>query len=270
MLLLLTEISRTKLSFQERGELAKNSVAKKLFSIMSTKETNLCVAADLTNQAAILNLVEAIGPFICLLKTHIDIVEDFNPKFIDALKDLAKKYNFLLMEDRKFADIGNTVALQYGKGVYKIAEWADLVTAHSLPGPAILKGLSSVVADKENDRGVFLLAELSSADTLIGSKYAEDTISVATGTQSGLVTGIVCQTKTLITVPGLIQLTPGVKIDDVSDNLGQQYNTPEYVVSEKGADIAVVGRGIIEAKCPQTAAKLYRDRLWAAYIKRIA
>lgn len=237
---------------------------------MHTKETNLCVAADLTSSAAILNLIESIGPHICLLKTHIDIVEDFTAEFIVALQKLSKKHNFLLMEDRKFADIGNTVALQYSKGVYKISEWADLVTAHSLPGPAILKGLGSVLTNNPNDRGVFLLAELSSADTLIGLKYAEDTIAVATGVHKDLVTGIVCQTKTLVNDPGLIQLTPGVKIDDVSDNLGQQYNTPEYVMREKGADIAVVGRGIIEAQFPESAAKLYRERLWKAYVERIA
>lgn len=86
---------------------------------------------------------------------------------------------------------------------------------------------------------------------------------------SDFVAGIVAQSADLVKDPGLIQLTPGVKLEAGGDNLGQQYNTPEYVMKEKGADIAVVGRGIINSKNPGEMAKTYRDRLWEAYLGRI-
>lgn len=69
--------------------------------------------------------------------------------------------------------------------------------------------------------------------------------------------------------PGLIQLTPGVQLDSKGDDLGQQYDSPESVVLDRGADVAVVGRGITKATDPSIAAKKYRDVLWAAYNKRI-
>jgi len=45
---------------------------------------------------------------------------------------------------RKFADIGNTVKLQYTKGLFQIAQWADLVTVHVLPGEGIVQALEQV------------------------------------------------------------------------------------------------------------------------------
>ena len=261
-------LDRMRMSFEDRSVLATCPLAKQLLQLMATKKSNLCIAADLTKSVEILNVAEAVGPYICLFKTHVDIIEDFTESFITSLKSVAQKHNFLIMEDRKFADIGNTVALQYSKGIFNISNWADLVTAHSLPGSGILKGLQSVLADSES-RAVFLLAELSSSGNLISPKYSEDTIKLATSSEGiGFVAGIVCQNKDIIVSPGLIQLTPGVQIDETSDVLGQQYNTPELAVIEKGADIAVVGRGILKAKNVEVAAKLYRDRLWAAYIER--
>lgn len=127
---------------------------------MAVKKTNLCLSVDLTTTKQILDLLEKVGEHVCLVKTHVDIIEDFNADFISRLKQLADRFNFLILEDRKYADIGNTVSLQYSKGLYKVAEWADCVTVHSLPGDGILKALNSVTNGVS--RGVFLLAEMSS------------------------------------------------------------------------------------------------------------
>lgn len=84
------------------------------------------------------------------------------------------------------------------------------------------------------------------------------------------VVGVVCQTRELLTSPGLVQLTPGVRLSATGDGLGQQYVDPRAAVIDKGADLVVVGRGVLEAPDRAAEANKYRQILWDAYLERVA
>ncbi|KAF2789319.1 orotidine-5'-phosphate decarboxylase [Melanomma pulvis-pyrius CBS 109.77] len=116
-------------------------LASYLLRLMSIKQTNLCLSADVETAAELLAVAEEVGDAICILKTHCDTVSDWSERTAKALKEIARRKHFLVFEDRKFADIGETVRKQYTGGFHRIADWAEITNAHILPGPAIVDAL---------------------------------------------------------------------------------------------------------------------------------
>ncbi len=252
------------LAYEDRANLATHPLAKHLFHLMASKKSNLALAADVTRKEELLALADQCGPEICVFKTHIDVIEDFDLQLVKQLQELAKKHQFLIFEDRKFADIGHTVQLQYQAGVYHIANWADIVNAHSLPGPGIVEGLKKV--GMPLSRGLLLLAEMSSKGNLINPAYTEATLALAKQ-HKDFVIGFIAQHR-LSDDPDFIYLTPGVGLAEEAEKLGQNYLHPTKVIVENGCDIIIVGRGIYRDKSPRQAAQQFRELGWQAYQQR--
>ena len=69
------------LTYAERAQVALHPLARHLFLLMEKKKTNLGLAADVTRQDQLLQMAQDLGPYICVFKTHIDIVEDLQLTF---------------------------------------------------------------------------------------------------------------------------------------------------------------------------------------------
>jgi orotidine 5'-phosphate decarboxylase subfamily 1 len=257
---------RKRLPYAQRALKASQPLNQKLFTLMENKKTNLALAADVTTTAELLQLADTLGPEICILKTHIDIINDFSKSLTDALTALAVKHRFLIFEDRKFADIGNTVKQQYAHGIYEIVNWADIINAHALPGPGVITGLAA--AGLAKSRGLLLLAEMSSAGNLLDKNYADKTLQMAEANPE-FIMGFIAQRK-LSTDARWIYLTPGVQLGATNDSMGQQYISPQQAILDNASDIIIVGRGITAATNPVEAAKRYRASGWEAYQKSLA
>lgn len=252
-------------TYVERAESLANPLGRKLLKLISEKESNLAFSADLTDRQKLLELTDKVGPHICVLKTHLDIMDGFDGSLVSDLRCLADKHGFLILEDRKFADIGSTVRSQYRDGYLKIADWADSVTVHAVAGYGTVQGLKEVGAPK--GRSCLLLAEMSSSGNLMDERYTRSVMQMAVDC-SDFVMGFIAQRR-LMEVPDFLYFTPGIGLVHGKDNLGQNYRDPAEAVSERGTDVMIVGRHIYDAKDPVSEALRYRELGWKGYLKRI-
>lgn len=251
--------------YKDRANFSSMSIARDLFILMDEKKTNLCISADFTKAQDVLTLAETMGDEICVLKTHVDILQDFQQSFVTALKQIAHKKRFLIFEDRKFADIGHTVREQYRGGIYQIAKWANMVNAHSVAGAGVIKGLQQNL--RANHAALILIADLSSSGNFMDEQYRQHTLQMA-NTYPQEVIGFITQ-HAPSSEAKWINFTPGVQIDAENDAYGQRYRTPEKAILEHGADVIIVGRGITAQKDPLASAKIYRERGYQAYLDRL-
>ena len=127
-----------------------------------------------------------------------------------------------------------------------------------MPGPGIIEGLREAGLPKGN--GLLLLAQMSSRGSIAGEDYTAQAVKLAQKYPDFAI-GFICQEK-LTEDPRFIHMTPGVKLSEGSDSLGQQYNTPEKVLGKNRSDIMIVGRGIAQASDPAREAERYRKEGW--------
>ena len=238
-------------------------VSKKLKALMQQKKSNLALSLDVTTKAEFLKWADLLGPEICILKSHIDMIEDFDDDMLIQMQALAKKHQFLLFEDRKFADIGETVKHQFSKGVFRTRDWADIINAHGVAGPGIIESLQSVARP---DTGLLMIAQLSSKGNLLSPELAKTVVSWA-DQHPDFVIGFIAQQR-LPSQHDFLYMTPGVHLDKTGDGQDQQYRTPEQAIIRDGGDIIIVGRAIYGDANPLQQAQRYRQAGWDALEKR--
>jgi uridine monophosphate synthetase len=140
----LEHVSRS--SFAERAKKTTHPLSTYLLRLMTIKQSNLCLSADVSTTNQLLHLADAIGPSIVVLKTHYDLINnwDYHPTTGTGarLNRLARRHGFLIFEDRKFGDIGSTVQAQYTEGSAKIIEWSHITNVNMIPGKAVVNTMA--------------------------------------------------------------------------------------------------------------------------------
>lgn len=134
-------------------------------------------------------------------------------------------------------------------------------------GIGIINGLKQIATPL--NRGLLLLAEMSSKGTLTTQSYANSTLQMAIQ-HPDFVFGFIGQSR-LPSPHDFIYMTPGVHLGMAGDGLGQQYSSPRQVIFERGCDVIIVGRGIYGGgeEGMVGRAEEYRNAGWSAYLDRI-
>ena len=201
-------------------------------------ERKICLAADVSTSKELFEIIEKLGDYISIIKLHHDIILDFNQNTIEKLINYKQKYDLLIWEDRKFADIGYIMEKQ----VDKIKHWADIISVHPIAGIESVEQISK-------DVKIILIGELSSTNNLINNEYKEMVKEIAHSIDNCI--GIVCQSKMS---DKLLNIVPGISLTTNKDGKGQKYHTPE---DRDFADVFVVGRSILNSPDPLQTIKNY-------------
>lgn len=358
--------------------MAVHPLSDYLLRLMEVKKSNLCLSADVSTARDLVSLADKLGRFIVVLKTHHDMVAgwDFHPQTGTGAKlgALARRHGFLIFEDRKFGDIGNTVEMQYVGGSARIIDWAHIVNLNMVPGKASVACLAQAAArwlerypyevrtsvsagtptlDPADDldpeaapgqdavheikpvaappadegrkgsivsvttvtqqyepassprlsknlvvgdadalfpgieeapmaRGLLILAQMSTQGNFMTADYTQACVEAARDHKE-FVMGFVAQENLNSEADDdFLHMTPGCQLppeDEEMDGLegglvsgdgkGQQYRTPQHIIGICGADIAIVGRGILKASYPEGEAERYQRAAWQAYSERL-
>lgn len=218
--------------------------------------SQLIIALDKPDRAAIDALVNRLSPQACRLKIGNIVFTRFGPALIE---DLMNK-GFEVFLDLKYHDIPQTVA---GACAQAAALGVWMVNLHVQSGPQALLAAREAV-DRYTRAplliGVTVLTSLSEADLLsIGIQqttaelvqhYAQ--LAVAAGLD-----GVVCsaqEARLLRTRFGqqLKLVTPGIRLPGADADDQKRTMTPQEALAA-GADYLVVGRPITEATDPAAA-----------------
>jgi orotidine-5'-phosphate decarboxylase len=213
----------------------------------------LIVALDLPSVQSAESMVARLGASVSFYKIGYQLAFAGGLPFAAGLIAAGKKV-FL---DLKLHDIGNTV----GKGVESVAQLgATFLTVHAYPqtikaavaakGNSGLKILAVTVLTSYDDSDLFEAGYKLGVSALVTQRAAQARAAGADG--------LVCSAEEVanlrkIVGPGMALVTPGIRPAGSSRDDQKRIMTPAKAIAA-GADYLVVGRPIVEAADPKTAA----------------
>lgn len=253
-------------------------IISKLSKISKEKKSCLIVAIDEPDPIKATWLISEVADSVVCIKLHYDIL-DFSSgcitpiEWMKNLHKLSRSKNFLIFEDRKFLDIGNTVYEQY-KQLYRLyLDKIDITNTFVLGGEDTVKSMKQL---NTPDTVLLLMAEMSSSHNLLSDENIIKCIDVANA-NTDFVGGFICQSKKRILniaqcsgreVPlNLLFITPGVNLTSSKDTQGQNYRSVDDAINRDECDFIIVGRGICNTTDPRKVAEEYRKEGEMALLK---
>lgn len=249
----------------------QSTFSNELYSIALQKKCNIILSCDFMSSSDILALISKVGMQIVAIKLHLDAIvfNQYVPyhyeDFLCKLRELKFKYNFLIIEDAKFADIDAIMVEKIHSGRLMIAGIADAITIHAIAGLSILK-------NKDITIPMIIVSEMSSSNNMITTDYYTRVMEQLRAIENpSLLGGLVCQQE----VPKLMKpfeyvtMSPGINLEQSADSGNQRYGVPDKNNNKVGL-FWIVGRGITAFKDNsgelEHKMELYRGKGWDYFI----
>lgn len=205
-------------------------------------KSRLIASIDVPDGAEFTKILGKVAPYVCAVKLHLDLLrfqsEAEKAKVYALIAELKEKFGFLVIEDRKFADIGSICLLQANL----LPPFVDMVTCHGIAGPGALLELD------KTGMGLLPVYQMSTENNLIDPIYSAKLADAMLRCKN--IVGVISQER----VPGYLTLCPGINLDQKLDHAGQTYRAPTLAI----ADFFIVGRGLCNADNVEAAAERYR------------
>ena len=227
-----------------------------------TEKTRLMVALDVPELNVALELVDRLGDQVEWYKVGKQLFTHYGPVVLKELKSRGR--NVFL--DMKFHDIPNTVA-QAIRSAALIG--ADIINVHASGGPAMLAAAAE--AGRETGKTVIAVTVLTSMDAEqlqalgIQATPAEQVLRLARLTQAAGLPGVVCSALELPMLrrefgSDFLTLVPGIRPAGAAAGDQKRIMTPAQAAAA-GANYIIVGRPIVAAPDPATAAQAVLEEL---------
>jgi len=256
----------------------QSKFSNELYNIASVKKSNIILSCDFMSDTEILSIIEETGDKLVAVKLHLDTITskgndlyNYN-EFSNKLIALKQRYNFLIIEDAKYADIEAIMYEKIHKSLLMITTIADALTIHAISGLSVL--------ENENIKlPMIIVSEMSSEDNMIDVEYSRKIVKKLNDVRTlQLLGGLVCQNN----IPKFIRpfeyltMSPGINLEETSDNGNQRYIIPNNNKNNKNDKqnklgmFWIVGRGITKYKNNivkmQNTMELYCEKGWNYFI----
>ena len=226
---------------------------------MPAPRDRLIVALDLPSVKAAEDMVSRLGDTVSFYKIGYQLAFAGGLPFAAGLIAAGKKV-FL---DLKLHDIANTVT----RGVESVAQiGASFLTVHAYP-----QTMTAALAAKRGQLKILAVTVLTSYDDAdlfaAGSKLGVAALVAQRAGQARdlKVDGLVCSAEEADNLrkligPGMVLVTPGIRPAGSGKDDQKRVMTPAKAIAA-GADYLVVGRPVVEAADPRTAASAIVDEI---------
>lgn len=224
---------------------------RKLIEIIKQKKTTLCLSLDVPLWKKGKEILDKVGPYICMVKFHCELMVDWDfENTINEIKELSTKHNFLIMQDSKFIDVPKITEKQYKMTKYQIHKFANYITVHWENFIDIQKILKS-----EINLELVCVAEMNTLNHNFNEEYyknIENLIVPVADKSSSLgysnnINSIVSQSK-FKKNNNVLKFTPGVieKDDELKFVDEKRYRSIENAMVRDRNHIVIIGSNIID------------------------